>query len=176
MSNEQLREQALAVLTEISELAPKGKPEYKHRQERERGHAEDVVNWIYKLSQNPSPELLMAGWLHDCERLQDFEATAGFKGDRDSQAYLEHKRSHAKRSAGLAQRFLTALGIPEASISRTCELILHHDDTGAEIEQRNDEDLKILAAADSFPFFHILRRICLKEKEQKGCRIKQTLW
>jgi len=117
------------------------------------GHAEDVFNWITVLSPTASVELLMAGWLHDCERLIDFEGTTGFKGDRNSPEYLEHKKNHAKRSAELAKTMLQKFNWQDESINRVCFLILHHDDTGEEIDRLGDEELTILAAADSFSFF-----------------------
>lgn len=127
-------------------------PEIQTRQERELGHATDVTNWITLLSPNASAELLMAGWLHDWERLVDFDGATGFKGDRNSSEYLKHKKDHAKRSAELAETVLQRqnwLG----DIDRVKFLISHHDDTGEEIERLGDEELMILAAADSFSFF-----------------------
>jgi hypothetical protein len=122
------------------------------RQQRELGHAEDVTNWILILDPDASTELLMAGWLHDSERVIDFDGTTGFHGDRNSQAYLDHKKGHAKRSGDLARKMLHQNNWP-GNIDRVYFLVLHHDDTGKEIEQLGDGDLVTLAAADSFSFF-----------------------
>lgn len=143
---------ATGIFEQVIESTPNSSTEIENRQRRELGHAEDVDNWIRKLSPNASAELRMAGWLHDSERLIDFDGSTGFKGDRSSSAYLEHKKGHAKRSAELAKMKLEENNW-RGDTDRVYYLILHHDDTGAEIEQLGDEELVILAAADSFSFF-----------------------
>lgn len=96
------KNQTADIFAQIIKESPQTDNEIKTRQERELGHASDVASWITTISPNASVELLMAGWLHDCERLVDYEGTTGFKGDRTSPEYLAHKKGHATRSANLA--------------------------------------------------------------------------
>ena len=152
MLPELTRNAASGIFGQVIDSTPNSSSEIENRQRREYDHAEDVANWITTLSPNASAELLMAGWLHDSERLIDFDGTTGFKGNRTSQAYLDHKKGHAERSAKLARMKLEENNW-QGDINRVYFLILHHDDTGEEIEQLGDGELVILAAADSFSFF-----------------------
>lgn len=167
MLPELTRNTATGIFGQVIENTTNSSTGIENRQQREYGHAEDVANWIDTLSPDASAELLMAGWLHDSERLVDFDGTTGFKGDRSSPAYLEHKKGHAKRSAELAQKMLGELRWL-GNIERVYFLILHHDDTGVEIEQLGDEELTTLAAADSFSFFtYIAPDMLQREGEQR---------
>ncbi len=173
MAHGSLPELALGILGRYIE--PTG-PTDSHptRQEREIIHAQDVLRWIRILYPNPSPELETAGLLHDSERLVNSEFSNGFKGSRDSADYLAHKKAHATRSAELARKNLTALGVPPQSVDRTVFLILHHDDTGAEVEKINDPELKILVAADTFSFFTSKNAANMLTREGPG-RVKDKV-
>jgi hypothetical protein len=172
MRIELVEAQAVGIFAQIRKGSPQTEGEIKTHQEHEQGHAADVVNWITILSPSVSVELLMAGWLHDCERLVNFDGSYGFKGDRNSQEYLKHKKDHAARSAHLAQDMLQKSDWPVASIDRICFLVLHHDDTGEEIDQIGDEELTILVAADSFSFFTFIAPSMLREEGENRLQDK----
>lgn len=119
----------------------------------EKEHALVVLSWVRKFEQNPSQVLQIAALFHDVDRIVTPGAGSGFKGDRKSKAYGEHKKAHAQRSASYIAPLLTKEGVPQASIERITFLIVHHDDTGEEIEQYHDRELSVLVAADSLAFF-----------------------
>ncbi len=119
----------------------------------EKEHAESVLLWVRKLSKYPSLELQSAAVLHDIDRIVTPGVGGGFEGDRNSKAYEEHKKAHAKRSADYVCPLLLEKGILPVFVDRVGFLIMHHDDTGIEIENHDDRDLDILVASDSLAFF-----------------------
>lgn len=168
---ELLEEQALGIYSNIIRDVMY-QNEVVKRQTRELEHAEDVVNWINQLDPDASSELLMAGWLHDFERLLDPYETTGYKGDRNSPEYLAHKKHHANRGANLAKHRLELEGWTKESVDRVHFLISHHDDTGEEIEGIDDPDLTTLAAADSFSFFTYIAPDMLEREGQERLQAK----
>ncbi|MFH0749918.1 MAG: DUF4202 family protein [Candidatus Gottesmanbacteria bacterium] len=172
MLPELARNQTAEIFRQIINESPQAGSEIKTRQERELGHAADVANWIIILSPDATLDLQVAGWLHDCERLVDNEGTVGFKGDRTSPEYLAHKKGHAKRSADLAKVMLQRFGFSASNIDRTYFLILHHDDTGEEIDKIGDEELTILAAADSLSFFTFIAADMLQREGESRLQDK----
>ncbi|HXJ91631.1 MAG TPA: HD domain-containing protein [Terriglobia bacterium] len=121
--------------------------------EGERIHALDVLAWVQRLKQSPALSLRLAALFHDIDRVVTAKKGAGFKGDRRSKAYLLHKKRHARRSARFIIPLLERQGFPQRVLHRTRFLILHHDDTGREVDKLRDSDLNCLVAADTFAFF-----------------------
>ena len=121
--------------------------------EGEKEHAKVVLSWVEKLSKNPSIALKISSLFHDIDRVVTSGVGGGFKGDRNSKEYLEHKKAHAKRSANYICRRLLENGVDSAMIDRVGFLISHHDDTGIEVERLNDSELDVLVTADSLAFF-----------------------
>jgi ADP-ribose pyrophosphatase YjhB (NUDIX family) len=121
--------------------------------EGERKHALDVLDRITKKNSNASIELKLAALFHDVDRLVNTDKAGGFKGDRNSNEYLMHKKRHAIRSATIIIPLLLDNGFSKKTTDRVEFLITHHDDTGDEIEKLNDEELNQLVAADSSAFF-----------------------
>ena len=121
--------------------------------EGEKEHARAVLSWVEKLSKNPSIALKISSLFHDIDRVVTSGVGGGFKGDRNSKEYLEHKKAHAKRSANYICRRLLENGVDSAMIDRVGFLISHHDDTGIEVERLNDSELDVLVTADSLAFF-----------------------
>lgn len=119
----------------------------------EKAHAKDVLSWTEKLGYPASTALKVAALFHDIDRVVNLGVGGGFKGDRTSQAYLDHKKAHAKRSAEYISQKLSENSLNKVLITRVSFLISHHDDTGEEVRRLNDPDLNILVAADSFSFF-----------------------
>lgn len=121
--------------------------------EGEKKHSKAVLSWVEKLLENPSIELRISSLFHDIDRVVTPGVGGGFKGDRNSKEYLEHKKAHAKRSADYICRQLSENGIDPVVIDRVSFLVSHHDDTGTEVETLNDAELDMLVAADSLAFF-----------------------
>lgn len=119
----------------------------------EKEHALAVLSWVRKINPNPSPELEASAIFHDVDRIVTPGVGGGFKGDRNSPEYEEHKKAHARRSAAYITPLIAQEGLPQDSVDRINFLITHHDDTGKEVESFNDNDLNTLVAADSFAFF-----------------------
>ncbi|MFA4937051.1 MAG: DUF4202 family protein [Patescibacteria group bacterium] len=119
----------------------------------ERLHALDVLDWIEKLNPSASTALKLAALFHDIDRVVTPKVGGGFKGDRSSRAYLEHKKLHAKRSVKFIVPILKKNNIKSDIIKRINFLITNHDDTGDKVEKLNDQDLNYLVTADSFAFF-----------------------
>lgn len=61
---------------------------------------------------------------------------------------------------------------PSTSIDRIYFLILHHDDTGEEIDQIGDEELTVLAAADNLSFFTFIAPDMLQREGEKRLQDK----
>ncbi|OGD93003.1 hypothetical protein A2697_05085 [Candidatus Curtissbacteria bacterium RIFCSPHIGHO2_01_FULL_41_44] len=121
--------------------------------EGEKEHGRMVLLWVGKLVKNPSVELQLSALFHDIDRVVTPGVGEGFAGDRKSKAYKSYKKTHAKRSADYICPKLIEKGIGHKVVERTRFLILHHDDTGAEISRLCDEELDVLVAADSLAFF-----------------------
>ena len=121
--------------------------------EGERKHAKEVLRWVKKLDKNPSLQLKIAALFHDIDRVITPGVGSGFKGSRKSEAYLLHKKAHAKRSAEYITKKLSKMQIDPKMVDRIKFLIKHHDDTIKEIEKFKDKELEILVAADSFSWF-----------------------
>ena len=134
----------------------------------EKEHAECVLSWVEKLSPNPSPALKIAALFHDIDRIVTPHLGGGFKGDRRSKEYYEHKKAHAKRSADYVCPKLLTCGVNPQIVERIGFLISHHDDIGEEVNELNDDELNILVAADSFAFFtSIAPELYQKEGEDR---------
>ena len=73
--------------------------------EGEREHALEILRLVLKQNRQASPSLKLAALFHDIDRLVNPTKGGGFKGDRSSQAYIRHKKSHARRSV----RFIAPL-------------------------------------------------------------------
>lgn len=138
----------------------------------EKEHAKDVLAWVEKLADRPSICLKIVALFHDVDRVITPGAGGGFKGDRESSAYLEHKKAHAKRSADYISQRLSANGVEQDLVTKIKFLISHHDDTGEEIERLNDPELKILVAADSLSFFTTLAPKMLQDEGEKRLSAK----
>lgn len=119
----------------------------------EREHGLDVLRWVRRLRPTVALALQIAALFHDIDRVVHPQYGGGFKGDRQSTAYVRHKKAHARRSAAFIIPRLRLIGIKPSVLKRVRWLITHHDDPGAEIEQARDRDLSALAAADSLSFF-----------------------
>ena len=119
----------------------------------EKLHAFDVLEWIEKLNPNASMPLKLAALFHDVDRIITPGAGGGFKGDRNSETYENHKKMHAKRSAEFIIPLLKEIVKDEKMIEEVNFLINHHDDTGAEVEEIKNTELNYMVAADSFAFF-----------------------
>lgn len=120
----------------------------------ENNHALDVLNWVEKLNPKASIALKLAALFHDIDRVVTPEVGGGFKGDRNSKEYLQHKKNHARRSAEFIIPLLKKNKVVSGVIlKKTLFLIIHHDDTGEEVAKINDIELNYLVSADSFAFF-----------------------
>jgi hypothetical protein len=119
----------------------------------EKEHAEDVLGWVEKLTENPSLALRLAALFHDIDRVVTPGVGGGFKGDRRSREYLEYKKAHARRSADYIYPRLLKRGVDQQVVERARFLIIHHDDTGSEVESFQDNELDYLVAADSLALF-----------------------
>ena len=119
----------------------------------EKLHAFDVLEWIEKLNPNASMPLKLAALFHDVDRIITPGAGGGFKGDRNSETYENHKKMHAKRRAEFIIPLLKEIVKDEKMIEEVNFLINHHDDTGAEVEEIKNTELNYMVAADSFAFF-----------------------
>lgn len=119
----------------------------------EEAHALDVLGWVKRLNPQVSFVLQLAAIFHDIDRVITPKEGGGYKGDRKSKAYLQHKKEHAKRSANYIIPRLKNFGVGDEALRRIEFLILHHDDTGQEIEELKDPELNYLVAADTFAFF-----------------------
>ncbi len=121
--------------------------------EGEQLHVLDVLDWVEKLNTKASNPLKLAALFHDIDRVVTPKMGGGFKGERSGKAYLEHKKMHAQRSTKFIIPILKKNNVTKNILARVEFLIIHHDDTGEEIEKINDSDLNYLVAADSFAFF-----------------------
>ena len=119
----------------------------------EEGHAVEVLNWVGRLCPNASISLRLAAIFHDVDRIVTPGKGGGFKGDRTSQAYHDHKKQHAMRSVDFIMPLLRRHGLKAGIIERAAFLIAHHDDPGKEVETLNDPELDVLVTADTFAFF-----------------------
>ncbi|HEC67010.1 MAG TPA: hypothetical protein ENI23_17170, partial [bacterium] len=119
----------------------------------ERLHALDVLNWVEKIDLTASIPLKLAALFHDIERVVTPKMGGGFKGKRSGKAYLKHKKMHAQRSAEFIIPILEKNNVDSDILKNTEFLIIHHDDTGEEVEKINNPDSNYLVAADSFAFF-----------------------
>ncbi len=146
-------ENAKKILKEICKKFERHDKNIMQGLEGERLHALDVLDWIEKLNPNASIPLKLAALFHDIDRIVTPKMGGGFKGDRSDKAYLKHKKTHAKRSAEFIIPILKKNNVASDILKKVKFLIIHHDDTGDEIEKINDSDLNYLVAADSFAFF-----------------------
>ena len=119
----------------------------------EKLHALDVLGWINKLNPKAATSLKLAALFHDVDRIVTPLAGGGFKGDRNSKKYEKHKKMHAARSAKFIIPLLKKIIDNKKIIKETKFLIIHHDDTGEEVEKYKNQDLNFIVAADSFSFF-----------------------
>lgn len=134
----------------------------------EKEHARSVLRWVKKLEKNPSEELQLAALFHDIDRVVTPGVGGGFKGDRKSKAYENHKKAHAKRSADYITPLLLENRVNSNSADRIKFLIYHHDDTGKKVDSFKDNDLNILVAADSLAFFtSIAPKLYIVEGEKR---------
>lgn len=134
----------------------------------EERHGLEVLRWVEELKPRPSLSMRLAALFHDIDRVVTPKMGGGFKGNRTSKAYLEHKKMHAKRSADFIIPILQKHGLDKNNLERTNFLIIHHDDTRKEIERFNDSDLNYLVAADCFAFFtSITVRLLRVEGEER---------
>lgn len=134
----------------------------------EKEHAKTVLSWVEKLTDNPSTALKVAALFHDIDRVVTPGAGGGFKGERTSEEYQEHKKAHAKRSADYICPKLLGHGMDSSLVERIRFLISHHDDIGKEVDSISDKELDILVAADSFAFFtSIAPKLYQEEGEER---------
>lgn len=119
----------------------------------EKKHSFDVLKWVERLNPKACISLKIAAIFHDIDRIITPKAGGGFKGDRNSKAYERHKKAHAKRSSDFIIPLLQKIILDKKIIKKIKILIIHHDDTGKEIEKYNNKNLNYLVAADSFAFF-----------------------
>lgn len=119
----------------------------------EKAHAYAVLSWARQLSETTSIELEIAALFHDIDRIVTPGVGGGFKGNRNSIDYINHKKAHAMRSAKFIYNEMKKLNIGPKLIERVAFLIQHHDDPHQEVERINDRELDILISADSFAFF-----------------------
>lgn len=121
--------------------------------EGERLHGLDVLSWVEKLNPQAAKALKLAALFHDIDRVVNPKMGGGFKGDRNSASYLNHKKRHAKRSANYIIPILRKNGASAKILKQARFLITHHDDSGEEVSKKNNQDLNTLVSADSFAFF-----------------------
>lgn len=134
----------------------------------EKEHARVVSGWLEKLTKNPSVALRIAALFHDVDRIITPNVGGGFKGDRRSRKYQEHKKAHAKRGADYICPKLLEHGVDAQLVDRVEFLIVHHDDTGPEVESSQDGELNLIVAADSLAFFtSIAPRLYDEEGEER---------
>ncbi len=138
--------------------------------EGERLHALDVLRWVEKLNPDASTSLKLATLFHDIDRVVTPIVGGGFKGDRRSKLYLRHKKLHAKRSAEFITPLLKKITVD--NLKKTRFLIVHHDDSGEEIEKINDSDLNYLVTADLFAFFTSVAPKLFEAEGEKGIKDK----
>lgn len=134
----------------------------------EKEHAKAVLLWVEKLTENPPIELKISALFHDVDRIVTPGVGGGFKGDRKSKEYEQHKKAHAKRSADYIYLKLIQNRVSNQLAETVKFLILHHDDTGSEIEALSNKELNILVSADSLAFFNsIAPKLYKAEGEQR---------
>jgi|SRR3989344_1523874 len=138
----------------------------------EKNHALDVYKWVKEIKKNASTTLKIAALFHDIDRIITPGVGAGFKGDRTSREYKEHKKAHANRSANYICLLLLENGLSKSFVDRIRFLIQHHDDTGKEIEFINDRELDILVSADSLSFFDTIAASLYKEEGEERLKDK----
>ena len=119
----------------------------------EERHAMEVLNWASRLCPNGSLPLRLAAIFHDVDRIVTPGKGGGFKGDRTSEAYHDHKKQHAKRSVDFIMPLLRRRTLQTGILERTAFLIAHHDDPGKDVEALDDPELNVLVTADTFAFF-----------------------
>lgn len=135
-------------------------------------HAKTVLSWVEKLADNPSTALKISALFHDIDTIVTKNAGGGFKGDRKSKEYQDHKKAHAKRSADYICSQLLKKDVKPKLIERIRFLITHHDDIGIEVQNFNDHELDILVAADSFAFFSSIAPKLYKLEGEKRLKDK----
>jgi len=117
-------------------------------------HALEVLKWAEELFSDPlSPALALAAIFHDIDRIVTPKVGGGFGGDRKSDAYLQHKKNHAHRSAKYACQLLISEKMDSSLVERVRFLIEHHDDSQHDAITVNDEELQVLISADTYAFF-----------------------
>lgn len=151
---------AQELLPQLTVLLDKVAEENRHRESEimqgidgEKAHAYAVLSWVRQLSETPSVELEIAALFHDIDRIVTPGVGGGFKGNRKSVDYINHKKAHARRSANFIYNELINLNVEPKLMERVTFLIQHHDDPYQEVEYINDRELNILVSADSFAFF-----------------------
>lgn len=165
---ENVVDRSISLLDQICEENRHREAEIMQGIDGEKKHALAVLSWVRKINPNPSPELEVASLFHDVDRIVTPSVGGGFKGERNSQEYEEHKKAHARRSAAYITPLLAQEGLPQESVDKVRFLITHHDDTGKEVESFNDPDLNTLVAADSFAFFtSIAPKLYMAEGEER---------
>lgn len=138
----------------------------------EKNHASNVYKLVQEIEKNASIALQIAALFHDVDRIITPGVGAGFKGDRASKEYREHKKAHANRSANYICPLLLNNGLSKSLVDRVKFLIQHHDDTGKEIEHIDDEELNILVSADSLSFFDTIVANLYKEEGEERLKDK----
>lgn len=138
----------------------------------EKNHALDVYKWVQKIKKNASMTLKIAALFHDIDRIITPGVGAGFKGNRTTREYIEHKKAHASRSANYICPLFLKNGLNKSFVDRVRFLIQHHDDTGKEIEFINDRELDILVSADSLSFFDTIATALYKEEGEERLKDK----
>ncbi len=172
MSDELILKKCLDLLDEVCDKNRYRDDEIMQGIEGEMEHAETVFEWVKKLLKNSSFELQIAALFHDIDRVVTPGVGGGFKGDRKSKEYEQHKKAHAKRSAEYIIPLLKTNGIDARVLKRVKFLILHHDDTGKEVESFKDIDLNTLVAADSLAFFTSIAPKLYKAEGEERLRDK----
>ncbi|MBU1037229.1 HD domain-containing protein [Patescibacteria group bacterium] len=148
------------IIKEAKEILDKICEKYKHHDKEimqgvagEKLHSLDVLIWIEKLNPHPSLALKLAALFHDIDRIVTPKVGGGFKGERNTKAYFEHKKKHAQRSADYIIPLLSKIVADKDIVKKTEFLIIHHDDNGRQVEDLQDLGLNYLVTADSFAFF-----------------------
>lgn len=130
--------------------------------EGEKTHGLNTLEWVKKLSQEPSHELQVAALSHDIDR--SIEPVVRQKKEETYDAY---KHRHSLRSSKIIKDLLMKHNLPPKTINKISELVKNHEIGG-------DAETNILQDADSISFFdnnlegYIKRNDIKKSKEKSA--------
>ncbi len=107
-------------------------------------HAENVLEWVMRLSPDAGLALRLAAVGHDIERALPEEKVVRSAYP----SYDAFKKAHAENSARILRRLLRKYPFDDEIIERVCFLVRHH-----EFGVEGDREVEVLKDADSLSFF-----------------------